>query len=54
MKSKIILSIIAIAAILIIAYILSVSGQALNKISVEKYIVATIGYLLYTKRKVDI
>ncbi len=36
MKSKIILSVIAIAVILIIAYILSGSGQILNKISGEK------------------
>ena len=36
MKSKIIFSIIVIAAILIVAYILSGSGQALNKISMKK------------------
>ena len=36
MKSKIILSLIAIAAILMIAYILSGGGQTLNKIPVEK------------------
>ncbi len=36
MKSKIILSLIAIAAILMIAYILSGGGQTLNKIPVER------------------
>ncbi len=36
MRSKIIPGIIAITAILIIAYILSGSGQALNKISLKK------------------